>query len=169
MKTWPLIIAIVVLEPAAIAQNVFVAVDHGATRRIKLVRAGAPWSESGGKLVSEAGNSFALGKATVYRPGFVTLSDFQVSTSHLEDTSGGQFNYTLQIRGYAQSEAALKDCFMVLDMSFGKSRGFVFAELLELPAGQKVNFDLKFPLAEHLEEGSYHMHVFSDGIELLQS
>ena len=169
MKAWYTLLGVLALAPAAIAQNVFVAVDQGATRRVKLLRAGVPWSEKGGKLVSEAKSSFVLGKATVYRPGLVALPDFQVSTSHLEDTSGGRFNYAMQIRGCAQSDTAFQNCFMVLDLSFWKANGFVYAELPDLPAGRKVNFDLTFPLADRLEEGTYYVHLFSEGIELLQS
>lgn len=169
MPAWLALLTLSALTSAASAQNVFVAVDQGTTRRIKVVRSGVPWSESGGKLVSEDRNRFNLGKATVYRPGFVALDDLQVSTSHVEDTSGNSFNYTMQIRGHARSETALKHCFMVLDMSFWKSNGFVFAELPDLPAGKQVDFDLTFRLVDRLEEGTYYVHVFSDGIESLHS
>lgn len=72
-------------------------------------------------------STYALQKATIYRPGLVTLSNFRGEVSHLEDlSSGGKLNYTLRIHGRASTEVTCKRGFLVLDLTVWKNRGFVF-------------------------------------------
>ncbi len=151
------------------AQNVFAVVDDGAPKMVKEIHLRQPLIEKDGKLATASTDRYAFLPATLFRPGLVTLSDFRVNTSHLESVNGGRFNYELHIYGRAKSDTALKKCFMVLEMTAWKTQGVAYAEVGDLPAGDSVELDLRFPLADKLEEGSYRLHLFSEGIEVLHS
>jgi TonB family protein len=125
--------------------------------------------EKAGKLATASTDEFAFLRATLYRPGLVTLTDFRVGTSHIEATGGGRFNYELHIYGHAKSDTPFKKCFMVLELTAWKANGVAFAEMPDLAAGQSVELNLTFPLVDKIEEGSYRVHLFADGIELLHT
>jgi TonB family protein len=137
---------------------------------VREIRFHQPLIEKAGKLATASTDQFTFLRATLYRPGLVTLSDFRVNTSHLESSSGGRFNYELHIYGHAKSDTPFKKCFMVLEITAWKSSGVAFAEMPDLAAGENVELNLTFPLVDQLEgEGSYRLHLFADGIELLHS
>lgn len=150
-------------------QNAFVALDGGTTHVVKELRNLRPLIEKGGKLEVTSADQFGFVRSTVYRPGLVTLTDFRVGTSHLETMNGDKLNYDLHIHGKAQSDTGFKKCFMVLEMTGWKTGGVAFAEVPDLPAGETVDLTLNFRLQQPFEEGSYRVHLFSDGIELLHT
>src|SRR3954468_9626254 len=78
---------------AARAQNAFVVVDEGAPKIVKEIRSHRPLIEKAGKLATASTEQYGFLRATIYRPGLVTLTSFRVNTSHIESTSGGSFNY----------------------------------------------------------------------------
>ena len=58
---------------------------------------------------------------------------------------------------------------MVLELTSGKDKGFLFQELPDLRAGNEEEIGLTFKLRERVEEGNYRLHFFSNGLELLTS
>jgi len=169
MKNRLLLLAALLGTTRIFGQNVFVVLDDGAPKMVKEIRYHQPMIEKAGKLTGASTEEYAFLRATLFRPGLVALTDFRVATAHAEDGTGGRFNYTLKIFGHAKSDTAFKKCFMVLEMTGWKARGVAFAEMPDLPAGEMIEINLQFPLAEKLEEGSYRVHLFSDGIELLHT
>jgi TonB family protein len=163
------LLLLLALVPSALAQNVFVAIEGGTPKLVKEVRVRAPMVETGGKLVGSSAHEFALAKSTLYRPGLVTLSDFHVGVHHIQDTQGNRFNYDMRINGRAKSDVAFTNCFLVLELKWGRNRGWLFAEMHDLPADRAVELNYSFPVSDQLDEGSYHLHLFSNGIELLHS
>lgn len=155
--------------PLARAQSVFVVVDGAAPKMVKEIRSGRPLIEKDGKPAVASTDRYAFSPAPLYRPGLVTLSNFRVSVSHVETMNGDQFNYDLHIHGRATSDTAFKKVFMVLEMTAWKVHGIAFTEVPDLPPGETVDLNLTFHLADKIEEGSYRLHLFSDGIELLHT
>jgi TonB family protein len=150
------------------AQNLFVAIDDGP-KVVKAVRGRSPMIDTKGKLGGTSTHEFALAKAIVYRPGLVTLSNFKVGVHVLQDGRGNRYNFDMKIYGEAKADVDFKNCFLVLELKWGTRRGWLFAELPDLPAGRQIDFNYTFPLAEHVEQGAYNLHVFADGIEVLHS
>ena len=171
MKVRLLLLGSLALTPAALGQSVFAALGDGSPKMVKVIHGHQPLIEAApGKLASASGSDFTFLRATIYRPGLVTLDDFHVRISSIEDVnSGGRFNYELHIQGRAKSDTTFRNCFMVLEMTAWKSHGVAFAEMPDLPAGESAELNLNFSLADKIEEGSYRVHVFSDGIEVLHS
>jgi len=157
--------------PLASAQNVLVAMEDGApAKMVKAVSFGRPQVEIDGKLKGSITARYALGPASLYRPGFVTFENFLVSTSHSEDLStGGSMDYELHIHGNVKSDTALKNCFLVLELDSWRNVGCVYVEMRDLTPEDGMDLDRVFPLAEQLGEGNYRIHVFADGLEVLHS
>jgi TonB family protein len=157
--------------PLASAQNVFLALEDGTSpKMVKRVSLGRPQIEVDGKLQGSNALRFSLAKATVYRPGLVTISNFRVQTHHVESVNlGGSFNYELAIYGHATSDVPLEDCFLVLELNSWKNAGCLSVELHDLAPGKIEDLDLNFKLVEPLQEGTYRIHIFSAGMEVLHS
>jgi TonB family protein len=170
MKAFWFGLAALWVTPSVSAQNAFAAIEDGTSKVVKQIRVNRPLVDAGGgKLTGSASNQFALMKATVYRPGLVTWGDLKVGTHHVEDTGGGRFNYEIRISGRAKADTSFKNCFLVLEMTSWKDTGWVFMEIPDLPAGRSVDLNFVFPLAVQIEGGRYHVHLFSDGIEILHT
>jgi TonB family protein len=167
---WVVVAALGVVSSAARAQNAFAAIEDGTSKIVKQIRMNRPVVDAGGgKLTGTASNQFALMKAKLYRPGLVTWKELKVGTYHSEDMGGGRFNYEIRITGRATSDTNFKNCFLVLEMASWKDTGWVFTEIPDMPAGRSIDFNFAFPLAVQIEGGSYHVHLFSDGIEILHT
>lgn len=169
MKLRLLFLAVLASAPGALGQNVFVVLDEGSPKMVKEIRLNRPVIEKDGKLVSTLEDRYALVRSTIYRPGLVTISDLRVKTKHIVTTNGDRFNYDLNITGHLKSDTTFKKCFLVLEMTAWKTNGFAYIELPDLPAGESIDIDRTLPLADQIEEGSFRLHLFSDGIELLHS
>jgi TonB family protein len=85
------------------------------------------------------------------------------------DVLGSDIGYGIDIIGHLQSDVPLKHCFIVLEITSGKDRGLIYNELPDLPAGETRELQIVARLQEQLDPGHYVVHVFSDGIELLNS
>lgn len=157
-----------VVTPAS-AQHAFAAIEDGGARVVKEMRGNRAFVHVDGQPRASTATRFALFKATVYRPGLVTLSHLRVGTWHLEHATGGSSSYRLQIRGQAESDTSFTRCFLVLELDWWKESGWIFVELPDLPANRSVPLDFVFPLQVPLEEGRYRLHLFSDGVELLHT
>jgi TonB family protein len=173
MKSFPLWVRFfwmgLAAAPAAVAQNVFLATeDHQPPRVVKGVSLERPLVEVDGKIQVSTASNYTFGHALVYRPGLITLSNFRVRSHHLTNSSG-RFNYELEIFGDATSDVELKDCFLVLEINAWKNAGCVWKELRDLAPGKSVQLNHTFQLNTPLEEGSYRLHVFSGGLEVLHS
>lgn len=171
MRSRAFLFATLALAPAALAQNVFLAVEEGSSpRMVKRVSFNRPQVEVDGKLQGTTAPRYALTKATLYRPGLVTITSFRVVVSHVEFTSGGGgFNYEIHLYGHLNSDTALQSCFIVLELNSWNDAGCVFAELPDLSAGKTVDLDQVFQLPTKLDEGKYRVHLFANGIEVLHS
>jgi TonB family protein len=75
----------------------------------------------------------------------------------------------MEIHATAKSDVSLKNCFLVLEITAWKDKGFLFAGMPDLEAGNVTYFDQSFRLQVPLDEGHYVVHIFSDGAELLHS
>jgi TonB family protein len=154
--------------PAALAQNVFTVLEGNAPQVVRAVAFNQPMIDVDGKLMHSSGTRFALRKAAAYRTGYIKISDFIVRISHLDDL-GSDLNYTIEVIGHLQSDVPLKRCFIVLELTAGKNKGFIYNDLPDLPAGETRELRISDRLQERLDVGQYMIHVFSDGLELLNS
>jgi TonB family protein len=157
--------------PLAPAQNVFFALEDGSPpRMVKRVAFGHPLVEIDGKLQGTSAARFSLAHATIYRPGLITLSNFRVQVRHAETMNGGErFNYEISIYGRAKTDVPLKDCFLVLELNAWKNAGCLSVELKDLTPEKDQDLEVTFRLSEPLDEGTYRVHLFSAGMEVLHT
>jgi TonB family protein len=161
-----LCVALLITAPAAFAQSTFRVLEDDGPHVVRGFSIGLPVFEKDGKMVNGTGTrGFSLGKAAAYGKGFVTISGFTVTCTPNTD----QTIYAGEINGHLQSEVTLKRCFFVLEIKSGLSKGLYATELDEMTAGKSVLLHLIVKLLENLPEGQYEIHIFSDGLEMLNS
>jgi len=168
MLTRLLSVALFAVPLVARAQNILVVREGNADQVVRAVNYNQPMVEVDGKFRQASGTQFALRKAAAYRRGFVKVPDFLVRITHT-DSLGSDFGYGIDILGHVQSDTALKRCFIVLEITSGKDRGLIYNELPDLPADETREVRVVAHLQEPLDPGRYTIHVFSDGLELLNS
>lgn len=170
VKIRPLCLGLLALLPTLRAQHALIVNEHGTPQVVRAVRYQAPQIGEGDNLRSGRGQPYALSKAAIYQPGFLTLRNMQVRTWHLELVgSATRLNYELEILADVTSDTDLKNCFMVLDIQAGKGKGIIYLEMPDLQSGNEEHLNYRFPVVEGLEEGHYRIYFFSDGPELLTS
>jgi TonB family protein len=166
----PRLLGLVLLAaaPAALAQNVLVVEEGKTDQVVRAINLNEPMVVVDGKFRNASGTRFALRKAAAYRTGFIKIADFFIRITHSEDM-GDSFSYGIDIFGHLESNTPLKRCFIVLEITSGKDRGLIYNELPDLPAGESRELRIVARLQEKLDDGRFALHVFSDGLELLNS
>jgi TonB family protein len=157
--------------PAALAQQVFVSLEGNTPQTVHGIAYGKPLIEVDGKLVSGTGIRYALmkSKAPAYRPGLIKIRSFHALVGQSGD-QGAQTLFPVEISGYLESNVPLKRCFIVFQINSGFEKGRIFYnEVLDLPVGEERKFDIVFSTLEDVQESQFEVHVFSDGLELLNS
>ncbi|HEX9782154.1 MAG TPA: energy transducer TonB [Opitutaceae bacterium] len=169
-KRWFYLACGSLVATAAFAQKTFVVLENDVAKVVREVRFGSALVEVDGKMRKGSGMRYALRDVAVYGEGFITVLKFEVGTSHMEFIgSGARLNREIEIRGRLSSETALQRCFFVLEITSGRDKGVLFAEIPDLVLGKIEGIYLRFPLADDLDESHYRLHFFSDGLEILYS
>jgi TonB family protein len=167
-----LMLAIGFLPPARMAaQSYFMAGHHGKVALVRDVRHGFLLVEDQGKLVQADQQRCGLIKAEEYYPAFVSVSHLQVRTSYLTPVgTGSEINNDFHIRAEFTTPYRLHRVFLVLELETERVGATVFyQEIGEMEPGEPRHLSLTLPMREAIGEGKYHLHLFSDGLELLHS
>ena len=167
MNTRLLCLALFTAVPAALAQNVLTVLESSGPQVVRAASLGNALIEVNGKLVIAGGTQFGLRKAAAYRKGLIKFSQLAVRETRTEEntlvTFGNDFD------AYLTSDTPLKHCFIVLEITIENEKGLYMSELKDLNPGEQHKIRISARSREHLDEKHYLLHVFSDGVELLNS
>ncbi len=167
MNTRLLCLALFAAVPAALAQNVLTVLEPNGPQVVRAADLGNSLIEVNGKLVASKGTQYGLRKVAAYRKGLVKFSQLAVKETRTEDNSlvlyGNDFD------AYVGSDVPLKHCFLVLEITIENEHRLIMSELKDLNPGEQLKIRISSRTNEHLDEKHYLLHVFSDGLELLNS
>lgn len=172
MKTRLLCLAVLAALPAAFAQNVLVVSEKGGPQIVRAINMGTSMVEKDGKLVSTSGIEYALRKAAIYGRGFVKLTNVAVKENRIEDLSKGtETIFGNDLDATVLSDTPLKRCFFVWEINTDLDHLPSVIEMRDLVPGVAQKIRISAALQSHLAEGESHskLHVFSDGLEILNS
>lgn len=153
------------------AQNILV-VEHKKKGAVVLAARGTrPIIEENGKRIIGEGNRYALHPIENIFPAFVAVHDLRVKTTAIQlmDTASlinNQFEFT----GEFVSATPLKDVFLAMDLTFENGQRSIFIqEIGNLEARISRRLNVAFAMGYPLGSGRYEFHVFSEGVEVLNS
>jgi TonB family protein len=165
-------LAVLVAAPAAFAQKLLVVSEKGGPQVVRAITMGTSMVEKDGKLVSTSGTEYALGKAAIYGRGFVKLTNVAVKENRIEDLAKGtETIFGNDLDATISSDTPLKHCFFVWEINTDLDHLPSAIEMRDLIPGEAQKIRISVALQAHLAEGESHskLHVFSDGLEILNS
>ena len=170
MKAGILPCVLLLAAPAAMAQNILMVLEDSGPQVVRGLELGRPLILSNGKLVSGNGLNYALQRARAYRMGLVTFSHLGVRSTVQENASAGTVStYGTDIDAFIHADIPLVHPVLVMEVKSGVDKGLYVNGLDDVPLGAEKKIRISERFQEPLEEKNYALHVFSDGIEVLNS
>ena len=154
------------------AQDRLYAVEEGKGYVVRSADGIYPYiMDPSGKLVKSRSNRFALKSVAEYLPIIVDVNEVRASTSYgTIGASSNRINNELRFDAKLVSPANLDRVFVVLELSLNEAGNTVFLwGIGKMEAGKPVPLSLEVPTSMELGSGTYHLHVFSDGMELFNT
>jgi TonB family protein len=153
------------------AQKVLMADNIGAFTWVQAARGSDPCISIGGVIKPIESRDFILKDVPEYLPMFVSVKHINVRGEFFTTLSGtGSFNNQFLFDATFESLYRLKNVFLVIDIKTETGEKALFlSEVGELEPNREKSVSAKVPLASNMGKGIYHLHIFSDGIEVLQS
>jgi len=166
--------AILLLFPTLMAplaaQHVLLAEYSGKMYPVRAASGLRPCVERDGRVVSISTRGFALAEAPEYLPAFVSVRDVYVHNTSLTSDGVGSLNNTFYFNATFESRYHLKDVFLVLELDTEEAGKMIFLrEVGDLKPSHETPVSAIVPMSYPLGSGSYHLHLFSGGVEVLQS
>jgi TonB family protein len=148
------------------AQSLLFASYDDTLYPVRAVRGLTPEVKIAGKLKPVVSGQYLFKKVPAFSDGSIQVDQFSVTSRYLTD-GVNDMNRDLVIRGYLTSTRTLTNCFLALELNEnGRSgSGIAMVELPTLEAGKRRDFNVRLPLERVLEEGHYHIHIFSSAGE----
>ncbi len=159
------------IADVARAQHVLLVEHKGQTHVVRRVDRAFPMVEINRKLVAANSNRFLLQKIEEYLPLFITVRNVLVRSFHIDVmTESATINHQLEFSANFVSAYHVEDVFVVLELlpETGK-KGLFLRELGHLQPNQPRSLDLTVPMAYPLGSGTYQLHLFAGGREVLHS
>jgi TonB family protein len=151
------------------AQSLLYTEHEGQMHLVRAARGIQPLVKVNDKLVAGFGRKFILQKTDEYLPLTVFLSDVEVKTAGL-NVSGLRMNNSFSFRAMFEAPFELPNVFLVVELETKQDGKIIFLhEIGNLAPHESRLVDTGFPLAGSIGPGQYHLHVFSDGEEMLHS
>ena len=170
MKIRLISLVLIAVAPAAFAQNVLIVAESNGPQVVRAINLGNSEIEVNGKLENSSGTLYALRKAAIYRKGLITFSNLAVKDTRIEDLTKGTVTvFGTDIDADIMTDTPLKRCFIVLEILSGLDKGLIVNELPDLVPGDLKRIRVSARLQEHLDNGRYALHIFSDGPEVLNT
>jgi TonB family protein len=123
-----------------------------------------------GKMVAANGNLYALKEVPEYFPVIVDVSGLNVGSTYL--TVGGTasaLNNELNFNATLVSPQRLDHVFIVLDMDTEGGKSVFLWGVGTLSSYEPRSIAIKVPAAFQVGSGHFKFHVFTDGVEVLNS
>lgn len=151
------------------AQNVLLTEYDGKLNVVLRARGNSPCVKVKDKLVTADGLRFVLKPVKEYLPVFVSVRNLDVKTSYL-DVNGSSLNNDFHFRASLETPYQLQDVFVVLELDTESAGKMLFLqEVGQLEPRDPKSIAIVVPLSSALGSGRYHFHLFSGGMEVLQS
>jgi len=152
------------------AQNLLYTEHEGQMHLVRGARGIQPLMKINDKLVAGFGRKFILQKTDAYLPLTIFLHDMDVHSSGLNINHSDTVNHSFRFRAMFDSPFELPNVFLVLELDTRKDGKRIFLqEVGNLAPHESRLVEVGIPLAEAIGPTHYHIHVFSDGEELLHS
>ncbi|HWA86833.1 MAG TPA: energy transducer TonB [Opitutus sp.] len=129
-----------------------------------------PLVDDNGKHVVARADRFGLVKVKEFMPVFVAVRNVRVRTSYMELNGAGAINNEFHFHGNFSSAYPLKDVFAVFEIHSDRGDKNLFLyELGRLGPDNPRNIDLVVPTSFRVGTGHYFLHIYSQGMEVLNS
>jgi TonB family protein len=152
------------------AQTVLMAENDGKMSWVRAARGADPCVEVNGKIKSILTEGFALKDVPEYMPVFVSVKNIKASTRWLNTSSGQEINHQFLFDATFQSVYALKDVFLVLDITTeNKGKHIFLNQIGDMEPNKERSVSTDFPMSEQMGHWKYKLHIYSEGVEVLQS
>jgi TonB family protein len=174
MRRRPVIAALLLIPLAAArlgAQTMLFAEDNGKMAWVRGASGTDPCVEKDGKLVTIRSQGFALKEVSDYLPVFVSVQKISARTQfNNTGTGSGDFKGWFFFSAEVQSSYRLDNVFIVLDMTIGGTeKSYFIQEVGNLEANRVKIVSAAVPIVSAEEAGTYLLHLFCGGEEVLQS
>ena len=154
------------------AQNaLYVKGDDDSWSLVQDARNSMPVIVEDGKLKAMPGGALELRKADEYAPAVCSVRRVEAEGEHPFDGNVYKLNEAFDFQGVLESGFALDHVFVVFDMKSEQdheSELFV-QEVGSVSPNRPVPISAKIPIHSHRGGGHMELHVFSGGIELMNS
>ena len=153
------------------AQSALCVERKGRPAIVRQVRDGVPFVEEHGRLVSAPGDQCTLLPAEEFIPVFVAVRDMSArSVESLTNGGMASVNHMFEFNARLETPFLLDNVFVVLEMETHEDgKVFVYREVGQLQPRVPRVLQFEAPLRGRLGSGSFQLHVFSDGGEVLHS
>jgi TonB family protein len=159
-----------VRQPLA-AQHVLVAKDRGEMFLVCSAKGNKPRVQKDGKIVLIDPSGFALREVPEYLPVYVTVRNVNVRTTYVTTNAGpGELNNDFHFNADFESSQLLNDVFVVLTLDSERAGSTLFLwEVGTLEPKKAKGVSVVVPMNSPMGSGSYSVHLFSGGAEVMQS
>jgi len=152
------------------AQNVLVSKNGGKPSVVRSATNGIPYVLDDGKLVAANGNLYALKEVPEYFPVVVDVSGLNVGSTYMTvGATASALNNELNFNATLKSPERLDHVFIVLDMDTEGGKSVFLWGIGTLTPYEESSIAIKVPAAFQVGSGHFKFHVFSDGVEVLNS
>jgi len=167
----PVAMLLAVLRAPLSAQHVLLLEDAGKFSVVRAASDTTPCVEREGKVVPVNAYKFALKSVPEFLPAFVTVRNVTVKTTYYTTRGGaGQFNNDFHFDAEFETGYHLRDVFVVLALDTDQRGKSLFLwEVGELKPDKERAVHIIVPMTSAIGDGRYTFHLFSGGVEVLQS
>jgi TonB family protein len=152
------------------AQCVLMAENNGKMSWVKAARDSDPCVEKDGKVQPILTQGFVLKDVPEYLPMFVSVRDVDVHSSSVVMSDGAKLNNMFNFTATLETAYGLTDVFIVLDITTESGEKSIFLnEIGTLEPNHAREVSAFARTSSPMGRGSYQMHIFAGGIEVLQS
>lgn len=124
-----------------------------------------------GKLVRANGKRFVLQHAEEYYPALIAIADVRLkSVTHESIEDGNSLNNRLELRANFITAYDLRDVFLALELHLENGTSKIFIrEIGHMKPNKSRWLEVRIPLGSPFGQGSYDLHLFAGGEEVLTS
>jgi TonB family protein len=165
-----LVLLLPILAARLSAQTVLMCENDGKMSWVRAAHGQDPCVQIDGKVKPILTEGFELKKVSEFMPVFVSVKNIKVSSRWVNMTNGAEINHEFLFNASFESMYALKDVFLVLDMTTESGTKHLFlSQVGDMEPHKERSVDADVPVSEQMGHFRYTLHIYSEGIEVLQS
>jgi TonB family protein len=165
-----LVLLVPILAARLSAQTVLMCENDGKESWVRAAHGQDPCVEVNGKVKPILTEGFDLKKVSEFLPVFVSVKHIKVASRWLNLSNGAEINHEFLFNATFESMYALKDVFLVLDMTTESGTKHLFlSQVGDMDPHRERSVDAEVPVSEQMGHFKYRLHIYSEGMEVLQS